>query len=192
MAARLDAAAAGEKIYGPTLTEQEARDRLADAVSGAKFKKFMQTRLAGGRFCWTVDEAAVEKAELFDGKLAVVTNVDDLSAAGAISRYKELADIERGFRVLKSEIEIAPVFHWLPERIRAHAMICFLALVLHRVMRMRLKAAGVAASPETVLETLAEIQRHRIFIDKRKHEGNTAQTPVQEHFFDALKVSKPA
>lgn len=36
MAARLDAAAAGEKIYGPTLAEQEARDRLADAVSGAK------------------------------------------------------------------------------------------------------------------------------------------------------------
>ena len=71
-------------------------------------------------------------------------------------------------------------------------MICFLALVLHRVMRMRLKAAGVAASPETVLETLAESRRHRIFIDKRKHEGNTAQTPVQEHFFDALKVSKPA
>ena len=152
----------------------------------------MQTRLTGGRFCWAIDEAALEKAELFDGKLAVVTNVEDLVPAEAIARYKEFADIERGFRVLISEIEIALVFHWLPERIRTHVLICFLALVLHRVMRMRLKAAGVAASPETVLETLAEIQRHRIFIDKRKHEGNMAQTPVQEHFFDALKVPKPA
>ena len=71
-------------------------------------------------------------------------------------------------------------------------MIRFLALVLHRAMRMRLKAAGVAASPETVLETLAESRRHRIFIDKRKREGNTSQTPIQEHFFDALKVPKPA
>ena len=142
----------------------------------------MQTRLAGGRFCWTVDEAAVEKAELFDGKLAVVTNVDDLSAAEVISRYKELADIERGFRVLKSEIEIAPVFHWLPERIRAHAMICFLALVLHRVMRMRLKAAGVAASPETVLETLAEIQRHRIFIESESTK-ETRPKPLSRNTF---------
>ena len=122
----------------------------------------------------------------------MATNVDDLSAAEVIARYKEPADIERGFRVLKSEIEIAPVFRWFPERIRAHAMIRFLALVLHRVMRMRLKAAGVAASPETVLETLAEIQRHRISIGKRKREGNTSQTTTQEHFFDALKVPKPA
>ena len=44
--------------------------------------------------------------------------------------YKSLADIERGFRVLKSDIEIAPVFHRLPDRIRAHALIFFLALVL--------------------------------------------------------------
>jgi transposase len=37
--------------------------------------------------------------------------------------------------VLKSEIEIGPVYHRLPERIRAHASICFMALILHRVMR---------------------------------------------------------
>ena len=110
----------------------------------------MQTRLTGGCFYWTIDEAAREKAELYDGKLAAVTNVDDLTAVEVISRYKELADIKRGFRVLKSEIEFAPVFHWLPERIRARAPICFLALVIHRVMRMRLKVAGVTASPETV------------------------------------------
>ena len=67
MAGRLDTAAAGQKIFGSGLTEQEASDRLADTVSAAKFKKFMQTRLAGGRFCWTIDEAVLQKAELFDG-----------------------------------------------------------------------------------------------------------------------------
>jgi hypothetical protein len=41
-----------------------------------------------------------------------------------------------------SEIEIAPVFHRLPERIEAHASICFKALILYRVMRQRLKLAG--------------------------------------------------
>lgn len=52
-----------------------------------------------------------------------------------------LADIERGFRVLKSEIEIAPEYHRLPQRIRAHAMLCFMALIVYRVMRQRLKLA---------------------------------------------------
>lgn len=44
-----------------------------------------------------------------------------------ITRYKSLADIERGFRMLTSEIEIGPVFHRLPKRNKAHAAICFMA-----------------------------------------------------------------
>jgi transposase len=48
-------------------------------------------------------------------------NASDLNAVDAVARYKGLADIERGFRVLKSDIEIAPVHHRLPDRIRAHA-----------------------------------------------------------------------
>jgi transposase len=50
--------------------------------------------------------------------------------------------------VLKSEIEIAPVFHRLPERIKAHAALCSMALVVYRVMRQRLKLAGSKLSPE--------------------------------------------
>ena len=69
-----------------------------------------------------------------DGKLILVANVPDSPPAEIAARYKALADIERGFPVLKSEIEIAPVFHRLPNRIRAHALICFLALLLYRVL----------------------------------------------------------
>jgi transposase len=47
-------------------------------------------------------------------------------------------------RVLKFGIEIGPVYHRLPNRIRAHAYICFIALILHRVMRHRLRAAVLA------------------------------------------------
>ena len=67
---------------------------------------------------------------MMDGKLVLVTNVQDLKPAEVVSRYKALADIERGFRVLKSEIDIAPVHHRLSQRIRAHAMLCFVALIV--------------------------------------------------------------
>ncbi len=43
-----------------------------------------------------------------DGKLLLVTNVPDLSPQDVVSRYKSLADIERGFKVLKPDIEIGP------------------------------------------------------------------------------------
>ena len=69
-------------------------------------------------------------ARLMDGKLLLVTNTTDLTPEEVVKRYKLLADIERGFRVVKSEIEIGPIYHRLPERIRAHAAICFMALIL--------------------------------------------------------------
>ena len=77
-----------------------------------------------------------------------MTNVADLRPEQLIERYKSLAGIERGFKVLKSEIEIGPVYHRLPQRIRAHAMICFMALILHRVTRFRLREAKSSISPE--------------------------------------------
>ena len=77
-----------------------------------------------------------------DEKLMLVTNVADLTSTQIVERYKALADIERGFRVLKSEIEIAPVYHRLAHRIRAYAMICFMALIMYRVMRSRLQQSS--------------------------------------------------
>ena len=58
---------------------------------------------------------------MIDGKLILVTNIKDHTPEAIVSRYQSLSDIERGFRVLKSAIEIAPVFHRKPERIKAHA-----------------------------------------------------------------------
>ena len=91
------------------------------------------------------------------GKLLLVTNVTDLTTDDVVKRYKSLADIERGFRVLKSEIEIGPIYHRLPDRIRAHASICFMALILYRVMRTRLRAGETALSPERALANLRRI-----------------------------------
>jgi len=109
-----------------------------------------------------------------------------------ITHYKSLADIERGFRVLKSDIEIAPVHHRLPDRIRAHALICFLALVLYRIMRMRLKAKGDGASPRTAPDLLARIQKHTTHIGPGTFTGLSKTQPEQLELFDALSIAKPA
>jgi transposase len=154
--------------------------------------RFLKPDVTADRFSWSVDEDAVAEAQLFDGKLALITNAPDLTPADAVARYRALADIERGFRVLKSDIEIAPVHHRLPDRIRAHALICFLALVLYRVMRMRLKAKGHAASPRAALDLLARIQKHTAHIGPRTFNGTSTTTPEQLNLFDALSLPKPA
>ena len=189
---RLNAQDAGETARGRRASDRGAYSRFARAVAEAELTRFIKADYTADRFSWALDEDAIAATELFDGKLALLTNAADLTPAETVTRYKSLADIERGFRVLKSDIEIAPVHHRLPDRIRAHALICFLALVLYRVMRMRLKAKGHAASPRTALNLLARIQKHTAHAGNRSLHGINKTTPEQLDLFDAMNLPKPA
>jgi transposase len=123
MVTKLDAQDDGQTARGRRASDRGAYSRFTRAVAEAQLTRFLKVDLQADRFSYSVDEAAIARAELFDGKLALLTNAPDLTPAETVSRYKSLADIERGFRVLKSDIEIAPVHHRLPDRIRAHALI---------------------------------------------------------------------
>jgi transposase len=188
---KLDAQDAGRSERGRRATDRGAYSRFQRAVAEAELTRFIKADYQAERFSYSLDEQAIRRAELFDGKLVLLTNVSDFSAEDIVLRYKSLADIERGFRVLKSDLEIAPVYHRLPERIRAHALICFLALVLYRIMRMRLKAHGSTVSPKTALELLRRIQQHRATIGDHAYTGVSKTTQEQLDLFTALALPKP-
>jgi len=182
----------GVKRRGRKLSDSGAKARFFHAVSEAHLSKIIKVDLAAQLFSYDIDDAARTLAEMMDGKLLLVTNVAGLTPLDIVTRYKSLADIERGFKVLKSEIEIGPVYHRLPERIRAHASICFMALILHRVMRTRLRAANAELSPERALEQLHRIQHHRIRLNGAEPvTGVSSINDEQNKVFHALRVKKP-
>lgn len=188
---KLDGQDEGVSEKGRRASDRGAYSRFTRAVADAELTRFIKADYQAELFSYWLDEAAIKRAELFDGKLALVTNVQDFSADEVVQRYKALADIERGFRVLKSDLEIAPVYHRLPDRIRAHALICFMALVLYRVMRMRLKEHGSNASPKTALELLRRIQRHKATVGTKAFTGISKTTRQQLDIFTALEVAAP-
>ena len=190
MAQRLSDADEGKPLRGRRASDRTAYLRFVEQVKEAGLSRIFKADLHADLFSFSRDEAALAQAERLDGKLLLVTNTA-LPPAEVISRYKALADIERGFRVLKSDIEIAPVHHRLPERIRAHALICFLALVLHRVMRMRLQAAGSKFSPHRALALLRQIQRHSVCVNGRPASGVGRLQPQQLELFQALDITPP-
>ena len=192
LADKLTAQDDGQRSRGRALSDSGAKARFFHEVADAHLARIIKVDLKSELFRYEIDEQALARAELMDGKLLLVTNVADLKPAEVVQRYKALADIERGFRVLKSEIEIAPVYHRLPERIRAHASICFMALILYRLMRQRLKAAGHAASPETALARLRRIQRHTVSInDSAPISGVSTINDEQATLLAALRLKKP-
>ena len=97
-----------------------------------------------------------------------------------------------GFRVRTSDLDIPAVFHRFSERIRAHTLICFLALFLCRVMRMHLKENGNADSLKTPFEFLHPRQTHRVYIGKMRLTGIGKTTPQQRELFAALGIKKPS
>lgn len=191
-AGKLDGQDAGTVSKGRKLSDSGAKARLYHEVCDAHLAKIVKMDLKGELFSYTIDESAKAQAQLMDGKLLLVTNVPDLTPAEVVKRYKSLADIERGFRVLKSEIVIAPVYHRLPERIRAHAMLCFMALIVYRVMRLRLKLAKSDLTPEKALAQLRRIQSHRVSINAAAPlSGISIVNDQQASVYAALNVKRP-
>lgn len=188
---KLDDQDAGQRAKGRPMSDSGTKARFYHAVKDAHMAHVIKVDLTAELFSYSIDEDKKRYLELLDGKLLLVTNTD-APAAEVVQRYKSLADIERGFRVLKSDIEIGPVYHRLPKRIRAHALVCFMALIVYRVMRMRLKAAKRAESPSTLLEQLKRIQQQTVQTgDGKTLTGLTEMTPAQKSLFAALDLTPP-
>jgi transposase len=191
---KLDAQDAGLKARGRALSDGGVRARFYHAVAEEHLRRIIRVDLKSELFTYDIDQRALALARAMDGKLLLVTNANDLTASEVVAQYKALADIERSFKVLKSEIELGPVHHRLPDRIRAHAMICFVALILQRLIRTRLRAQPVenVASPERALGQLRRIQTHRVVMpNQRNLTGISSIDAEQTAIFNSLGVKKP-
>jgi transposase len=112
-------------------THRRAECALRDHPSLGRYLR----QLPSGRL--RIDRAAISAEQRLDGKYLLSTSDPDLSAEDVALGYKNLQEAERGFRDLKSTLELRPVFHRLEPRIRAHVLLCWLALLLVRVAERR-------------------------------------------------------
>jgi transposase len=108
-----------------------AEDRAAHAARlPAGLRRFLRTTKTGRL---RVDRAKVTTEANLDGKFLLRTSDPTLSATDIALGYKQLLEVERGWRDMKSTLDLRPVFHRLEDRIRAHVILCWLALLLIRI-----------------------------------------------------------
>ena len=89
-----------------------------------------------------IDPEKVEQDSIFDGKYILTTNTE-LSAKDVALSYKGLWQVERGFRNLKSALEVRPVYHWKESRVKGHVFASFLSLVLMTATGRKLEKKGI-------------------------------------------------
>ncbi len=83
-----------------------------------------------------IDKTKVKQYEKLDGKYLLSTSDESLSAEDVALGYKQLMEVERAFRTLKSTLSLRPVYHTKDDRIRSHVLLCWLALLLVRISEL--------------------------------------------------------
>lgn len=172
------------QIAGSDAWPRVRRDELVGALRTRPALYRLLRRTKEGKL--RLDRAAVAREERLDGKWLLRTSDETLSAADLAVAYKQLYQVERGWRDLKGALGLRPVFHFREDRIRAHVQLCWLALLLIRVVEN--------ATGESWRVVRDELERMHL-VTLETSEGRVAKrsqtTPHQRRIFAALKLPEP-
>jgi hypothetical protein len=133
-----------------------------------------------------IDRAKLKTEAKLDGKFLLSTSDPDLSAEDVALGYKNLLEAERAFGDLKTTLELRPVWHRLERRIRAHVLLCWLALLLVRVAERQ-----TAQTWRRVNLELGRLHLVTLSGPAGRVEQTTALTSTQRELFTATGITPP-
>jgi transposase len=134
---------------------------------GAAVERIMQKYHGYRYFDWKLKDGALEFSESesrlgrekkIEGKYVIMTSEKGLSVLDAVALYKELTEVESGFRQLKDVLALRPIYHQIEMRVKAHIFVAALALLVQRLLGRRLTEAGVDLSPARTMQALATVR----------------------------------
>jgi transposase len=150
------------------LKERVARGDLKQPEKiGAAVERIMQRyhgyryfdwKLEGGSLVFSESETHLGREKKIEGKYVIATSEKGLGVLDAVAMYKELAEVESGFRQLKDAMAMRPIYHQVESRVKAHIFVAALALLVQRLLGRRLKDAGVDLSPSRAMEALSTVR----------------------------------
>jgi len=177
------------KGRGRPLTSEGAYNAIHDYLRDHKLLRLFDLRFKGRGLLVNLNQKKLKWEERIDGVLVLETSDERLSPSEVVRQYKNLQDLERCFRTLKSSLELRPMYHWTPDRIGAHVFICVIALQLARLMRRRL--SGSAWSWEKAIERLRGIKTFIIKTGATRRRGITVADKEQKAICKQLGLPFP-
>lgn len=121
------------------------------------YRYFSYTIPSEGEFHHFLDEGKIKAETMREGRYILTTNLPDVSPEQVVAHYKELWDIEAGFREFKDIIQGRPVYHHRDDRISAHLFIAQIALLLLRRLRHHLGEKGLPFSSHEAIAAVKSI-----------------------------------
>ncbi len=150
------------------LKKQIASGRLTkEQLSNRGYNKFLKL---SGEITVVIDDARVQRAISWDGLKGYLTNTE-LPAESVMENYAHLWQIEKAFRISKTDLRIRPMYHRRRQRIEAHVLVAFVAYTIYKELERRLTQANSPISPARAIEltqTMYEMS-FRLPSDPKEH-----------------------
>jgi transposase len=131
------------------------------ALSAYHGQRYYAWSLKEGKFEFHEDAEKLGAEKRLEGKYVIATSEKDFGQLEAVAAYKELGEVERGFRSMKDVIALRPIWHHSATRVKGHIFVAALALLLERMLEKRLQEAGVNLSAREALlavQTIRQVQ----------------------------------
>ena len=142
----------------------ERAKKLLEHINPETYKKgpndvtrFIKKKTSNKKIDYILDEEKIAEEEKYDGFYAIATNLDD-SVKTILDINSKRYKIEDCFRVLKTNFSARPVYHYTKNRIIAHFMLCYTALLIFRLLEDKLKKKGYHFTTDEIIETLKNME----------------------------------
>ena len=163
--ARLIVSYSAKRAYNDRKNREKGLKRLEKKVKSGKLTKehinnrgYNKYLELSGEVNISIDYNKFEADSAWDGLKGYVTNTH-LSRKNVIGNYSQLWQVEKAFRISKTDLRIRPIFHRLKNRIEAHICICFTAYAIYKELDRLLKKNNVNLSAEKAIEQIKEIRQ---------------------------------
>jgi hypothetical protein len=129
--------------------------RAARAMADHHGSRYFSWNLApDGAFQFSEDPAKLAAETVREGRYLIKTNDSDLGPEESVEAYKQLSDVEAGYRDLKDVLTVRPVYHKSDDRVEAHIFVATLALFLKRTLEHHLDEKGIYMTPTRAFQAM--------------------------------------
>jgi transposase len=183
-AARLSKAEAELKrvaaVERKKINPQKLSSQVGRMLQRLKAHKYFEYAVdSEGRLQWSRRADLIEAEELRDGLYLLGTNASpaEIPSAGVLNHYKNLLEVEDAFCHLKAYLQVRPVFHRRPDRVRNHVRICFLACWLAAKLERRWRQKDQAIEVHNLVRQLQSIRLGRLEVAGKAFKTLVTQVP---------------
>lgn len=171
---RLIVSFSSKRAYNDNKNREKGIKRLEKRVKTGKLTKehinnrgYNKYLTLSGDINISIDYEKYKADSVWDGLKGYVTNTH-LTRKKVIGNYSQLWQVEKAFRISKTDLRIRPIYHRLKDRIEAHICICFTTYAIYKDLERLLKVNNIGMSAEKAIEQIREIRQLRYTLPKSR------------------------